>query len=102
MIAEIREKTTSCCSFAGIGNTSTMNDSGEILVKDKLSNIASASSNLDIKLRITEYLKVHRCKDENEIAHALTINIIDVLVALYELQEKGVVISITDESSSDS
>jgi transcription initiation factor IIE alpha subunit len=79
-----------------------MSEFGAIIVKGKLRNTTSASSNLDIKLRITEYLKVHGCVDEDEIAKALDSDVIDVLDALYELQETGVVICIADESSSDS
>jgi DNA-binding MarR family transcriptional regulator len=79
-----------------------MSKFGESLVKNKLSNKTSASSNLDLKLRITEYLKVHGCVEESELAEALHLYIIDVLSILFEMEAKGVVKRIPDESSPDS
>ena len=77
----------------------TMNEFGAILLKDESFNKTSLSPNVDVKFRIEEYLKVHGCVDENEIAKALDFNIIDVLVALFEMQDKGLVKSILDEQS---
>ncbi len=86
--------------FAGIGNTFTKSEFGEILVKRENSHATLGLS--DKNLRIIEYLKVHGCIEESEIAEGLHLNILDVLVALYDLLDKGVVRRIPDESSPDS
>jgi predicted transcriptional regulator len=45
----------------------------------------------DSKSEVIGYLKIHGIADEDEIAQALNLHIIDVLDALLGLEKKGIV-----------
>jgi transcription initiation factor IIE alpha subunit len=54
------------------------------------------------KSEIVEYLESHGIASEDELAEALHMHILDVLNILFEMEEKGIVRSVPDESSPDS